>query len=114
MLHAGRTRANAIAEYPLRTYTPTRSQGAFAATLRLNKIFAGDSGNTITHSKKMRGQQQKQWGRRAGEGHQCGAAPGWNCSSALASHRAGIRTTSGFLSASAVAKLGPRDEDVIQ
>jgi hypothetical protein len=40
---------------------------------------------------------------------------GWNCSSASVSHGAGIHATSSrFLSASAVAKLGPRDGDVVQ
>jgi hypothetical protein len=112
MLHAGRTGANAIAEYPPRTYISTRSLGAFAAALRLNRIYY----HTITHSRKKRKRKRKSNGvAEKGEGRQCGAVLGWNCSSALASHRAGIRATSpSFLSASAVTKLGPRDGDVIQ
>jgi hypothetical protein len=51
---------------------------------------------------KMRGQKQKQWGCRAGEGRQCGARMELLKCFSVPGHRAGIRATSSrFLSASA-------------
>src|SRR5229473_3296862 len=52
----------------------------------------------------MKKGKRKRYGLQRGDskGHQCGAVPRWNCSSASASHGAGMRATSSrFLSARA-------------
>ena len=57
-------------------------------TVRINRI--DDSGNTIAHKRKIGRAEVKAMRFQGGEGRQCGADPGRNCSSASASPGVGI------------------------